>query len=1108
MEHAIKDQIIQLQSALAAQEHLRPLLGDGPVNASIAALQEKLAGLMAENSPTPAPQRKQITVLFADISGFTALSENLDAEDLTAMMNELWLPLDAAITTHTGWIDKHLGDGIMAFWGAAESHEDDPQRAVESALALQTALTNFNTAHQSQLKLHIGIHTGPALLGEVASTREFTAMGDTVNLASRLEAAAPAGVILISQETYRHIRGLFVVQAQPLLEIKGKSRPIQTYQIIKAKPRAFQMDPRGMDGIETPMIGRAAELEQLQQAFHRVLQNSQGFALSIVGEAGIGKSRLLQEFEAWLELQPEKVHCFKSFALEGDEHRPFAFLRRLLMLEFAIQEQDAPELAREKLEQGILSLMNKTPHAVMKAHFIGSLIGLDFPNSPHLLGVRRDPQQLHNRAFNYLGQLFAAAADAPQTQGAIFLLEDLHWADIGSLTALAHIQQADHRHPLLILSTARPTFYEKHPEQKLEDASHSRVNLHPLSVIESRTLVQAILQKTAEISAPLRELIVAQAEGNPFYIEELIKMLLDHTESSAETHPIDSQWLAEIGIPSTLTAVLQARFDSLPPEEQTLLKCAAVIGRIFWKEAVSYLEAVVPDKIDPDPALTALCRREMIAPQQTSTISGTHEYLFRHALMRDATYESLLKTERRAYHARVAEWMIERQNSAHTTRSGMIAHHLEQAGQIPEAITYLHAAAKQAETQYANEEAAGYYRRALELLPDPDLQLEWDLWSRLELVLSNLARNPEREAAIHQLETLAHALNDPHHLAVALLRRAEWMMLTHNPQEIIAPARQALVYASQCDDLSLRGRCEITLSRIYWMLEDEIHSYQSLNQAQEFFRAAGDREGEIKALSFLGTLYLSTRTEYERALEAFTRCRDFYKQIHHDYNEAMVRINLSITLNQMGCSAEALAEVKQSILFMEQAEFLRPLGVAWWAAGMALYSLNQMEEAQIVTERALELLREAEDFNFQCESKILLGDILLVQQDFEKALLYLNQARDMALDAGRELDAARADSFAALALLRLGQPTAALERSTRVMETLKQTNWRVENLPHLYYHHYLILQATDNPQAARPYLELAYQALQKVAADIHSPRLRQGYLDAIPKHHEIIQAWE
>ncbi len=323
----------QLEQTIAALEAQRAILGDDVVETALGPLREKLAALQAKQSPE-AQQRKLITVLFADVSGFTHMSEQLDHEEVSEIMNALWSRLDKTILDLGGFIDKHIGDAVMALFGAPTAQEDDPERAIRAALGMQTEIKNWKeTFSEANLTLHslvqniqmrIGINTGPVLLGMVGTTGEYTAIGDAVNLASRLEHAAPVGGVLISQDTYQHVRGIFEVTPLAPIQVKGKIEPIQVYVVNARRPSSFRITTRGVEGIETRMIGREVELEKMQAALQTVMVAGGIHLINIVAEAGTGKSRLLYEFIKWLEEQHFALSLFKGRATPEMMHAPYA----------------------------------------------------------------------------------------------------------------------------------------------------------------------------------------------------------------------------------------------------------------------------------------------------------------------------------------------------------------------------------------------------------------------------------------------------------------------------------------------------------------------------------------------------------------------------------------------------------------------------------------------------------------------------------------------------------------------------------------------------------------------------------------------------------------
>ncbi len=299
----------QLERAIVAQESLRGVVPDDVLDVAVGVLRRQLADVDAAAS-----RRRQVTVLFADVSGFTAMSERMDAELVAGMMNGIWARFDLVVTEHGGRVDKHIGDAVMAVWGTERTQEDDPERAVRAGLALQAELTAFNAQAGVALAIRVGISTGLAHLGTVGTTSESTVMGDTVNLASRLEHLAPINGVLISHDTYRSVRGVFDVQALGEVEVRGKQEPVRLYLVERAKQLAFRLSTRGVEGVETRMIGRDDELGVLRDSFGRVAAGAGATLVLVVADAGTGKSRLLYEFLSWLELTPSETWMFTGRA--------------------------------------------------------------------------------------------------------------------------------------------------------------------------------------------------------------------------------------------------------------------------------------------------------------------------------------------------------------------------------------------------------------------------------------------------------------------------------------------------------------------------------------------------------------------------------------------------------------------------------------------------------------------------------------------------------------------------------------------------------------------------------------------------------------------------
>ncbi|HEX6032831.1 MAG TPA: adenylate/guanylate cyclase domain-containing protein, partial [Anaerolineales bacterium] len=643
-----------LNRAIEALEVQRSTLGDEIVDIAQAAIHDKLARLNRGLRGTDEPQqRKLITVLFADVSGFTAMAEAMDHEIVNTVINSLWSRVDRAIRDQGGRIDKHIGDAVMALFGTPTAREDDPERAIRAALQIQTEVQEWKWAFSDSISLQqgvtqnihlrIGVNTGPALLGTVGTMGEYTAIGNTVNVASRLQQSAPPGGILISHDTYQHVRGIFDVTVLEPITVKGKSEAIQVYTVNSIRPRAFRVATRGVEGIETRTIGREAELEKMKLAFEQTAEQRQLHLINIVAEAGTGKSRVLYEFTKWLDVQNQPMHLFKGRATQEIAQIPYALLRDIFSSSFEIQDHDTAAVARQKLEQGILSYIGDEETSTLYAHFIGHLIGFDYSLSPHLKGILGDARQVHDLAFHYATQFFT---DITGKQIGIIFLEDIHWADRGSLDFFDHIMNTTSDLPLLLVGLTRSTLFEERPEWGTGPVQTLRLDLLPLSDADCQRLVKEILKKVSDIPPALTELIVAKAEGSPFYVEELIKVLIDKGVIIRG----EDQWWVEMGrfselkVPATLTGLLQARLDSLNQSARETLQQASVVGRIFWTNVVEHMrnpERPGAETSSPiEERLSLLRAKELIFQYGDLHTPQTPEFIFKNAILHNVTYES------------------------------------------------------------------------------------------------------------------------------------------------------------------------------------------------------------------------------------------------------------------------------------------------------------------------------------------------------------------------------------------------------------------------------------------------------------------------------------
>jgi predicted ATPase/class 3 adenylate cyclase len=915
-----------LEQALAALEAQRQLLGDAVVDASQAALRKQLAEL----EPAPAEeQRKLVSILFADLVGFTALSEELDPEELRQVQKAYFAAVTAPIKEQSGWIEKYIGDAVLAVFGLPQAQENDPDRAVWAALGMLSALSELNTRLGQEtgirmpapLQMRIGVNTGLVMVS-LKDEGNFVVTGETVNLTSRLQSAAPTQGILITHDTYRHVRGAFdLLPLEPIL-FKGKTEPVQVYRLLAAKPRSFRTRKRGVEGVETRMVGREGELQTLQNAFFSAVEDDERSMVTIVGEPGMGKSRLLYEFENWLDLRPEPVKLFRGRARQETQRIPYGLLRDLFAFRYGVQDDDSLTEVWRKFEVGIPEFeagsagQAETPPAgLARAHFIGELLGYDFSQSPFVQEAKADPRQIHDRALLYLGEYFKAAA---RKHPVVILLEDLHWADDSSLDFCQRLALALHDQRALLIGAARPALYERRPHWMEGQDFHQRLELHPLSKRDSRRLVEEVLQKVVDLPEALRELVVSNAEGNPFYVEELIKMLIEDGAivKGEQVWRVSPDRLAEVRVPQTLTGVLQARLDSLPEPERALLQQASVVGRVFWDQLVSFLSQSDETQVEGgvESVLAVLREKEMVYRREFSIFAGAAEHIFKHAVLREVTYETVLKRLRRLYHQRAADWLKQQNSERRGELTGWIADHLEQAGSKAEAVVLLARAGDEAAAKYINPEALQFYSRALALAPDTDLQTRSDLLLKRVKLNGFLGKYADQEKDLAELNRLLEAEGDESwqtaRSTIEPVVQLEWSWFTlasGNTSQAEAAGEKAYRLADRQGMLQVAVEAQAVIANSLYRQGKYEAAQARAKQGLELARQVGYFNGQRMLLNTLGMIaqelpdWTAAKTTLQESLAIAISNAD-------RRGESTTRSNLAMLAGRLGNLNEARAE--------------------------------------------------------------------------------------------------------------------------------------------------------------------------------------------------------
>ena len=632
--------------------------------------------------PAAREERKIVTVLFVDLVGFTARAEQLDPEDVRAILNPYYTRLRSEIEVFGGTVEKFIGDAVMAVFGAPVAHGDDPERAVRAALAVRDAVAQVNEAEpELDLQVRLAVNTGEAIvaLGANPDLGEGLVAGDVVNTASRLQTAAPTNGILVGQTTHRATRGSFEYAEVEALVVKGKRAPVRAWLANSASSGPGE---RASSGV--PMLGRVHELAVLNRIFDGVVADRRPHLVTVVGDAGIGKTRLGVEFSDRLEREGARVLRGRSLPY-GAVTTYGTFAQHVKGFAEIFANDDA-ELGREKLRAAIGTLECEDAEELSSdlALLIGLEAGREVP----------DRQTLFRAARRFVELL---AADQPT----VLLFEDIHWAGSGTFDLVEMLASRVRDVPLLLLALARPDLQHARPGWGGGMPAYTALSLQALDDESAAELALQLLG--AEVEAATSR-VVETAEGNPLFIEELAASVAERSPASAAP------------LPTTIRELISARLDALPPSERTVLLDAAVVGKLFWLGALESLDGSVGDLPE---LLDSLEARDLVRREPLSWIEGDEQYTFKHVMIREVAYATLPRTSRRELHAAVARFLEEATGDAAATATAL-AEHWREAGDAERALEYIELAGDQAAGGWAKDEAAALYAQGLELLPDGD----------------------------------------------------------------------------------------------------------------------------------------------------------------------------------------------------------------------------------------------------------------------------------------------------------------------------------------------------------------------------------------------------
>ncbi|MBI3454709.1 MAG: AAA family ATPase [Candidatus Rokubacteria bacterium] len=926
-------------------------------------------------------ERKAVTVLFADVAGFTELAGRLHPEDLHAVMDGCFERLSGAVHRYEGTINQFTGDGIMALFGAPIAREDHAERAIHAALAIQTAIAEYGEALAREkgipFRMRIGLHSGSVVVGRIGDNlrMDYTAQGDTVNLAARLEQACPPGEVLVSEATRRLAEGAFAFRAVPPLSVKGKAAPVTAFEVVGRRARRARVELAAERGL-TPLVGRERELEHLRQAFEGA-REGRGQVVGIVGEAGVGKSRLLFEFR---REQEGRAIYLEGRCISFGQTIPFLPLVEMLKRGLRIDEGDRDDTIREKVLRG-LQLAGAEERWTP---FLLNLLGVE-TDDPAVKGITAEARRRYT--FEALRNLtLAQSARRP----IVFAIEDLHWVDQPSQDFFRYLAEQSARAAVLVVVTYRPGY--AHPWG--DKSYYSQIALAPLSDQESERVVESVLGVRA-LPLEVKNLICQKAEGNPFYLEELTRAFVDAGILARTNGGYTlARGVTPQDVPDTVQGVIMARIDRLAETHKRTIQTAAVVGREF---TLRLLRQITDIQERLEESLADLRALEFIYEK---SLYPDLEYVFKHALVQDVAYGSLLKPRRRTLHELVGRAIEELYADRLDEHVAELAHHFAQGEVWPKAFEYARRAGDRARGIFANREAIHHYTQALEAAPkmttppgDADLLAIYEARGMVWLLLTNY------DAAVADFEAMqaaARRLGERVKEGEALCNQAaaHWWRFSHAHEGLVEKcAHEAMAIAEDTGDERILARALSSLG----MVDQKGGLLRAADtkflRSVEICRRRGLKGPLVTNLVWLGA-HANWRGEFRQAIEHAGEAERLAQETHEGFFELVAhcfRCNALAALGEWDLALQAIEEAMQKGRERENRYAIaRGLNTLGWIHR----ELGDLARASELNREGIEIARAAKISNAEINATLNLAEDCLARGEVGPAQQILTETAE------------------------------------------------------------------------------------------------------------------
>lgn len=964
-----------IEAAIKAIANLGGVLDKASMDAAILALKKQLnQHLHSERSI------RQVTVLFADVVGSTEMSWSLDPDEIHTVIDGSLKRLTAVIRCHEGVVLQYAGDSLLAVFGVGTAREDDPVRATLCGIALVAearliAAQLLLERHIQEFNVRVGIHTGSVMLGGGLDEPSYV-RGNAVNIAARLEQGAPAGHVQISHDTHRHVRSHFECIEAPTLHLKGRDRPIRAYIVVKRAAANRLIAERRWTDHKPRMIGRQTELRLLANAYSVVKASVASRSVILLGEAGMGKTTLVQEFLKRHDMAGSgRLATYVATARPYGNSAPYGLLRDAILSAAGIQTDLDLASTQKALRASLLEHLNETSDVELNA--LESLImptttsdelGKEFPSD-----TERNQRRAFRVALDYL------LARHPLEHSAL-IVEDIHWADDGSLDFLDFVLRD--KSQIFLVATARSEV-----EKRRSLPFTQKIEVFALDDAESSNLIRAVLNDASSFpeSQDLVRLIASKAGGNPYFVEEIVGMLADEGVLRRDENGLavfDATAMLETRIPTTLTGVLQARLASLPYDELRTLQLASIIGSVFWDEALSKLG------IHHEASLANLADKQLIQPLISSTGKKLRTFQFSHQLMQRAVYDTIPNRVRKLQHGSTAQWIVDAFPDRVDEFAETIASHFEKAGETQLAIDYFRRAGRYASAKFSFAAAAALLGRASSLSDDARLRFSI-LSERLHIRMEGSLRNDDVKAAT-DLVALADELDDDCRAAAAGLLTT-CLAAIGTLEETANAAKSAIRYGK------IAGR-QASVIRAHNQWGEKLARSGQLCKARRHLQVAytlsvrcDNSMGVASALSKLSGVCVR-KGKYSEAVSLLSKAATYCQHKNdqsYAWHLALLSAKVETLLGNFSVAYESLLDLlsKYHSLDWPDMEFETALALAMnrlWAA--------TVYEARAWSEHAANLPSDGPEASLLREQSQLAGELDLADGNYEAALTHFQAA--------------------------------------------------------------------------------------------------------------------